>query len=428
MTDALFQHQSEGADWLVERPKGYLADPPGLGKTRTLITAAIRAGLQRPLIVCPAIVRSHWEREFEAMGFAGTPYVESYDTITRGGYTIMARYLREERIDGLILDEAHYLKHASSARTKMILGRDGYARRLEVVWPASGTPLPKNPAEIWTVLSSLFPGVALSHGLRTYDDFLEKHCIVQHIYARGEMRRKVVGVKPETQAELQAMLGKVMRVGKPMNDVPALHWQTIRLDGGATMQDFADSVTPQLIQHLDAGTLEEIANDPHVSRMRRRLGELKVAPVAEMVSSQLANSNEKLVIFAHHTGVLAGLAELLRTFEPVVVDGSTSDRARDAARSRFMDDERCRIYIGQNQAAGTGNDGLQKVANRAILVEPSWTAAENVQMGRRIARYGTIGGHGVAQMIALAGTLDEAIVAQCNRETRMVEAAMPLGV
>lgn len=420
-------HQIEGAVWLNERRRGYLAHKPGLGKTRTAIAALQLAHAKRPLIVCPAIVRSHWHAEFDAMlpGSMREVFVKSYDEITRGGNGLMVKLLRDEGVDGLILDEAHYLKHAGAARTLQLLGKDGYARRLETVWPLSGTPMPKNPAEIWTVISSLFPEVALRAGLRTYDDFVARHCVTRGGMVRGVWREKVVGVKDE--AALRAMLAEVMLV-REVDDMPPLDWQMIRLDGGALAADVEGSA--MILGALDviaAGELEEIANDPHVSRMRRRLGELKAAPVVELVRSQLADSDEKLVIFAHHTSVIDALTDGLEQFEPVVVDGRTSDTHRDLRREKFINDPKHRVFIGQNQACGTGMDGLQKVAHRALLVEPSWTASENEQLGRRVARYGGAG-YGIAQMVALAGTLDEAIVAQCKREQEMVAAAMPLGV
>jgi SNF2 family DNA or RNA helicase len=150
--------------------------------------------------------------------------------------------------------------------------------------------------------------------------------------------------------------------------------------------------------------------------MRRRLGELKVAPVAEMLSSQLADSSEKVVVFAHHTTVLHSLRELLATFGVAYIDGDTTKR--DEEIDRFANDPRCRVFIGQNQACGTGTDGLQKSgAHRAIFVEPDWTAANNVQLAKRLARIGSKADRVIAQFVTLSGTLDEGIVAQNIRES-----------
>jgi len=141
----------------------------------------------------------------------------------------------------------------------------------------------------------------------------------------------------------------------------------------------------------------------------------------QMLKSQLEDSDEKVVVFAHHTSVLQGLSAGLADFNPAYIDGSTSQRTRDAEIDYFVHDPECRVFIGQNIACGTGMDGLQHSgARRAILVEPDWSAYMNEQLGKRLARKGQRGAS-VGQMIALAGTLDEAIVGQNLQEVRMAE-------
>jgi SNF2 family DNA or RNA helicase len=161
--------------------------------------------------------------------------------------------------------------------------------------------------------------------------------------------------------------------------------------------------------------------------MRRRLGELKVAPVVELLKTQLAESDEKVVVFAHHRPVLEALRIALDDFGVEYIDGDT--RYRDEAIDRFRHAPGRRVFLGQNIACSTGMDGLQySGARRVILVEPDWTPDVNLQLGKRVARMGAADGKIIVQMIALAGTLDEAIVAQNKRETEMVAQAMPAGV
>jgi SWI/SNF-related matrix-associated actin-dependent regulator 1 of chromatin subfamily A len=238
----LFQHQLTGASWLSERPKAYLGDEPGLGKTRTL-AAAIDASsdVVRPLIVCPAIVRTHWRRELATLGFGPEDaVVKSYDEITRGDIPLMVKLIRDEKIDALVLDEAHYLKHSTSHRTNMILGRNGYARRLDRVWLASGTPQPKHPGELWTMLSSVFPEVVLRYGIKTAEQWKQKFCIVRGRMIRGVYTEKVVGV--QNVELLQEILHHVMlrrTLGDVGLDVPKIWWQQMRVDGELLGDEFA---------------------------------------------------------------------------------------------------------------------------------------------------------------------------------------------
>src|SRR5207302_4750382 len=77
MTPTLYPYQNAGARWLSDHTRGYLADEPGLGKTRTALQAAKLIGAKSVAVLCPAVVRPHWRREADVVGIA-TPYVESY--------------------------------------------------------------------------------------------------------------------------------------------------------------------------------------------------------------------------------------------------------------------------------------------------------------------------------------------------------------
>jgi SNF2 family DNA or RNA helicase len=231
----LREHQITAAAALAFGPRKYLAHAPGLGKTRTLIAALQGAGARSPLVVCPAIVRTHWRREFEAMNYAerDTALVYSYAEIQRGGDALRQMLLGDFEVDALVLDEAHYLKHAASSRTLQLLGKDGYARQLDIVWPASGTPIPRNAAEIWTLLASVFPHVARKYGLASYQAFVDRYCITRPVQVRGVWRYKVVANNPDTLPELRELLGEILLVRTLDDvglDVPDIDWQLLRLD------------------------------------------------------------------------------------------------------------------------------------------------------------------------------------------------------
>lgn len=421
---SLYQHQVAGAKWLAARARGYLGDRPGLGKTRTLIAALNAARVTQPLIVCPAIVRTHWRREFEACQWGRPPIIKSYDEIVRGGDALMAQLIGREKIDSLVTDEAHYLKHATSKRTVQLLGRNGYARRLPRVYCASGTPVPKNPAELWTTLASLFPEVAIEHGLRTRDDFLARFCTVTGRMVRGRWTERVEPVV-RNEAEFKQLLAKVM-LARTLDDVgldvPGLDWQITRLDGGGFTTDQDGWDVAHALAHDES--LADIANDPHIARMRRRLGELKIEPTRQLIGELLDESDEKVVVFAHHRIVLQGLHANLAGHGVAYIDGDVPDSERAARIDRFQTDPECRVFLGQNIACQTGI--TLTAARRVFLVEPDWTAVVNDQLGHRVARIGQTAERCIAHMIALAGTLDEAIINQNHREVRMA-ASIGLG-
>lgn len=439
---SLYEHQHVGAAWLAGRARGYLGDTPGLGKTRTLIRAARMAGAENPLVVCPAIVRTHWHREgwVDARTYGGQDFsVKSYEEIVRGGNALMKTLIVDEKIDALILDEAHYLKHAGSKRTLQLLGKDGYARRLPRVYCASGTPVPKNPAEMWTTIASLFPEVAIEHKLRTPEEFLARFCVVTRRLVRG---RWIDKIEPElrNEVEFRELLGKIM-LRRTLDDVgldvPPLDWQTTLVAGGSRHDDTrppgADELavpaltgTPwhdELWRRVHAGeSIAEMLADPHVARMRRRLGEVKAPLALALLRSQLEESSEKVVVFAYHRSVLEALAAGLATFGVAYIDGDVSDARRNERIDRFQNDPRCRVFLGQNIACQTGI--TLTAARRCFLVEPEWTAVVNDQLGHRVARIGQKAERCIAHMVTLADTIDEAIIKQNIREVRMAHSAL----
>lgn len=412
----LFEHQISGAEWLAKRRRGYLGDEPGTGKTRTFAHALKLVRAQRPVVVCPAIVRSHWLRECDALN-APVPSVFSHQEVSLGGDAVR---LALGLADVIIVDEAHEYRGIEAERTKAMFGKQGYARRAKIVWLASGTPIVKNAANIWPILATCFPRIAANHGLYKYADFVDRFCYVTRSWFRGEWRDKIL---PELKNadQFQNILRDIMlrRTAAEVGlDVPAIFWQPLVLDS-TTCGDLArDWSADALIEQYADET------DPDVAVWRRQIGEDKVHPVAALLASQLRDSNEKVCVFAYHRSVLALLKDRLAEFGVAYIDGDTSQAKRDAEVTRFASDKQTRVFIGQNQACGTGTDGLQKSGcTRMLMVEPDWTAENNLQLAKRLARVGQASDRVIAQMVTLAGTLDEAIVSRNLRETRMLQQA-----
>jgi SNF2 family DNA or RNA helicase len=104
----------------------------------------------------------------------------------------------------------------------------------------------------------------------------------------------------------------------------------------------------------------------------------------------------------------------LKNFEPAFIDGGVGPRARAVEIERFQNDSRCRVFIGQTIACHTGI--TLTAAHRVVLVEPDWTGNINLQAAHRVARIGQQKSTCIAQYITLAGTLDEAIIRNIDRE------------
>lgn len=66
--------------------------------------------------------------------------------------------------------------------------------------------------------------------------------------------------------------------------------------------------------------------------------------------------------------------------------GGTKDKS--ASRRRFMEDPKCRVFVMNSEAGGTGNDGLQKVARYMVFYETPCPPTTRKQTIKRIHRSG----------------------------------------
>src|SRR4029077_4869402 len=88
--------------------------------------------------------------------------------------------------------------------------------------------------------------------------------------------------------------------------------------------------------------------------MRRLLGLAKLRGATEYLVDMLDNlpDNRKVLVFAHHSHVIAALARHLGEYSPAVLVGTTKPQDREIAVDRFLNNPHCRVFIGNVQAAG----------------------------------------------------------------------------
>lgn len=429
----LLPHQRAGAAWLAQRARAYLADAPRVGKTRTVFAALelrpeLRTKVQTRdpvvLVLCPAIVRTHWRREYEITTRPYKLIVMSYDEARNKGRDYMASVIAGGGVRALVLDEAHYLKDPKAQRTKLVLGANGLCHQVPVCWALSGTPAPKHPGELWPVLISFWPAECRVAGWPTYERFAESFLITVRrplpgLHHRAKFTEKVVGVK---DAEgLRAFLADKMlrRTLEDVSDsVPPLFWQKVELDTDADALAALRTLTEEERDGLATAVIEEAGWEaPLAAAGRRKLGVAKAPLATQYIADLLDGQGErKVVVFAHHRDVLDLLERDLERYGLVRVDGSTSHVARVKAIDEFQTKTYCRIFLGQTIACQTGI--TLDAAQVAVLVEPDWTAVVNQQAGNRVMNVRDPAPRTV-QMLCLANTLDEAIVAINYRETRM---------
>lgn len=446
-----FPYQQEGARFLAPLHHGLLADEMGLGKSCQAVVAADMVGANRILVCCPAAVRVNWAREFERFSPLDRPctvLLTGEDRVPADGVVVcsydsllndkLREQLKRVQWDLLVLDEAHYLKERSAKRTKAIYGHNSRAPGLMVnakrTWRLTGTPAPNNASELYTHLKSA--------GLidMPYWDFVFRYCTG---FDSG-FGFKITGHK--NVDELKQLLGRFMLRRKKedvMTELPPITFQQVTVERtavdllpfyeqlrGKTKDQFmselklADSTLKAAFLAIkDSNTpfqdrlkvIESMANG-NMTTLRRYLGLAKLTRFSDIIEEELATGAlTKIVIFAIHRDVIEGLRNRFGKYGVVTLYGGTPAEKRQAHIDRFQKDPKCRVFVGNIQAAGTGI--TLTAAHEVAFIEADWVPANNAQAAMRCHRIGQTKPVRV-RFFSCAGSVDEEVMDTLRRKAR----------
>lgn len=425
--DHLFEYQKVGADFLCDHPAAFLADEQGLGKTLQVIAACDKLGLTKVVVVCPAIAKINWRREFEKWGkIERTVLVFSYDKITQSKETRNEIAKLEPEV--IVIDEAHYLKNRTAKRTKYLYGQfcrgDGLVRFADRVWLLSGTPIPNNVSDFWTHLKAIW-----NYPLN-FTDFTTYFCKTWN----GQFGLQVLGNKAERMGEFKTVLKSIMLRRKSevvLKDLPPIWWQDtpIEVDNWNDAKHIDDPKEAQAVEMILTHSLtnQDLSSEiesiaPHIASLRRLTGVAKAAPIATQIAGELADeAYDKIVIFAYHTDVIQTLYDKLKDYHPVVVAGGMSQAERQASLDALQDDPKVRVFIGQITACSTAV--TLTAANQVAFVEMDWVPATNAQAAKRCHRIGQTKPV-IVRTFGLVNSVDEIVSRTLAKKARMISEAL----
>lgn len=242
----LREHQKEAVQFLLSRKKCVLADEPGFGKTTELAVAAIEGNFDSVLIICPASIKSTWQKELlwyiperditiiegiqgktkneleEYLGYrVGTSgkkvselkeeakergkwqdnrfVIINFDILdevykipeSRSQVNIkkafnespMLQYLVNKK-SLIIIDEAHRLSKMTSIQYKIV--KDVIKRSSpDSIYAATGTPITNNPLNFFCVLQFLGDPIT-----DDYNYYMERYCNARKFPKNTEEKEK----------------------------------------------------------------------------------------------------------------------------------------------------------------------------------------------------------------------------------------------
>jgi hypothetical protein len=325
-----FPHQEEGIDFALADGKSavMLAHAAGTGKTRTGITVADRIDAKRVLVICPGLAVYVWADQIEKWARASRLVhivKDARDVLPLVGVVIvtydqlstnpkLVRRLIEAGWDLLLIDEAHALKEPNSKRTRAVYGTGckggAIASTAARVVLLTGTPMLANPAELWTHLSALAPGLLQAPGR---DSFVERYCVTETIWRGHRQFEQIKGAKVKAIRDLRERLSPfIHRVRKQdvLKDLPPLLRTVVPIHPSALVVPEALIKEWRLAEAeltRDVGVksgdemLAAVNASSHSATVRRLTGVIKVqAALAELRVELAESQDDKLIVFAYH--------------------------------------------------------------------------------------------------------------------------------
>lgn len=418
-------YQNAAIQYGLKRKNVLFGDEPGLGKTVEALGLARERGAERMLIVVPAAVRLQWEREVRRW----CPHFRKVRTILKSseGYdpganvTILSYNalqnddLRDRlmgaRWDNIVLDEAHYLKNHEASRTTNVLGgytagAEGLCSRANTITALTGTPMPNRPREIYTLARALDWEALGSTSLTGFIERFNPSITFGSGYEKAVARNHA-----ELQARLRSHFMIRRRKAAVLKDLPPKQYELTLIEPNGEIRNVLKAESLLHVDPDDRSTFlgADGSIDGAIATVRKEMGLAKIPRIVEHVRYILEGGVNKLVLFLYHREVLDTVANGLASFRPALIKGGTTPLRREAERDRFIRDPRCRVFIGQILAAGTGIDGLQRVTDRVVFGEADWVPGNNEQAVDRVHRYGQ-NSHVLAEFLVAPGSLDEKIL------------------
>ena len=410
-------YQAGGVEFLRSRPRSFLGDEPGLGKSRQLIEAS----QGDTLVVAPAMVLDGgtWDEEIErwaddpsrftTVSYSGTTLREKVGRGHRPSKTLIPQV--DRHWDTLILDEAHYVKNGRATRTEAVVK---IARKSDRVMLASGTPIPNWPQELFTLLQILHPKEAKPgqrYGSRwrwieQWFDTRPNHYNPRATDVVGLAGcTEICGERPATDPcehymafaaeNLDGVFLQRLR-DEVLTDLPPLTEQTIEVRMTPEQGKIYRQIKTKFAAMVDDDPVvawSSAAKHVMLDRATTGIGVMMDEPTAkhsgklDRLRFDLEQRDRPTLVVAHYQASVEAAAAVARETgrRAVTVHGGISRSVRGKAVQDFKDGK-VDVLVGSLETIAEGLTLTQ--ADMVIFLEQSYKPSRNQQALRRIHRLG----------------------------------------
>ena len=419
-----FKVQEVGCEMALNADRGFgLFMEQGLGKTATnyniFLNLLMENRVDVQVNVCPPSLRGNWKAEAEEWGVADVMPVYVWPKVPppsqlkppcvviinyeafSGGAMKGVEWLAECHArwrTRVSLDESIQIKNPQATKTKNLIA---VTKNDVLPSPLSGLPFTQNIHDLW----------AQGRFARSLDG---RFFPWRNHFCRmgGYMGKKIMGLKPEREAEFEAWLKSwTFRAYKSdWTDLPPKiqlpprevglspeqlkHYREMELDfitflknrdGEFTEVEAKMTITKlNKLQQISSGFLIDENGVAH--RLCARI------PKLEETKQILEDVGSKVLVIAYFRESLNILAEGLADWNPIVLRGGMSDDEVEREKKRFNGDSACRVAVLQSSSHKYGHTLLgQRGHDRChttIFYENSYNLDDRCQMEDRNHRFG----------------------------------------
>jgi hypothetical protein len=390
-------------------------------------------------------------------------------------YEIVSRFLgqiHDVHWNLAVYDEAHALKTPDSLRTIYILG-GGFQRnkKEKKQWYnaieakrrmfLSGTPMLNRPVEMWNFVRACDPA-----GLgKNWENFTDRYCgghqgfhgrdvsgctnsaeLGQKLRESFMVRRLKREVLPDLPPKIRGVialdtpeirdlvaredeLAQALRLyenlanpdsgGDDIVDTMAAYGMKYDIDEEASWTRRIDLEYAAAVLGLEPPAVSILFEE--LAKVRRELGLAKLSGALPWLKNTL-DGGEKLLVFAYHSDVVEALFDGLKAYKPALIYGKTPVRKRQAQVDYFQENDGCRVFIGNIDAAGVGLT-LTKASDVAFI-ELDWVPSKQIQCEDRACRIGSTAEKIFCSYLVANGSLDARIAQSSYMKEEVISSVL----
>ncbi|WP_349670259.1 SNF2 helicase associated domain-containing protein [Lacrimispora sp.] len=423
-------YQKTGYRWLKTLDRygfgGILADDMGLGKTIQVIALILDEARKNPdasfLVICPASLVYNWENEIhlfapslQVITVTGTApeREEQLENLEKGTVVVTSYDLLKRDIDlyeGItfrfqIIDEAQYIKNASTQSAKAVKSVDAVCR-----FALTGTPIENRLSELWSIFDFLMPGFLFHY--QKFKKEYEMPIVKNQEQWVLESLRRLIGpfilrrLKKDVLKELPDKLETVVysafdREQKDLYTANAYRLKTeLESREGRSGRD-----NIQILAELTR--LRQICCDPHLCYDNYRGDSAKLETCVDLIKNGVEGGH-KILLFSQFTSMLEIIEKRIKGegISCYMLTGGTPKEERLHMVNSFKNDE-IPLFLISLKAGGTGLN--LTAADMVIHFDPWWNVAAQNQATDRAHRIGQDKQVTVFKLIT-KGTIEENIL------------------